>query len=129
MSSVLETMRTHDAVLVPSRHEYPEGLPITIYEALCTWTPVVASDHPMFRQRLVPDRNALVFEASKPASLAAAVARLMTDPALYRSLSKVGGEAAENYLCPLKWHDLIDTWLRGGAEDDEYLSSFSLAHH
>jgi glycosyltransferase involved in cell wall biosynthesis len=126
---VLEMMRTHDAVLVPSRHEYPEGLPITIYEALCSRTPVIASDHPMFRKRIVPDRNAVVFKASEPASLAAAVARLMTDPALYRSLSKAGGEAAENYLCPLKWHDLIDTWLTGGAESDEYLSSFSLAHH
>jgi len=125
---VLERMRTHDAVLVPSRHEYPEGLPMTIYEAFCTRTPVIASDHPMFRQRLVPDQNAIVFKASEPASLAAAVARLIASPDLYRSVSKAAGEAAENYLCPLKWHDLIDTWLKGGDESDAYLSSFSLAH-
>jgi glycosyltransferase involved in cell wall biosynthesis len=123
---VLEKMRGHDAVLVPSRHEYPEGLPMTIYEALCTRTPVIASDHPMFLQRLVPGRNALVFEASNPASLTAAVSKLMTNPDLYRSLSNASGEATDNYLCPLKWHDLIGTWLKGGAESDAYLASFAL---
>ncbi|HLW71273.1 MAG TPA: glycosyltransferase family 4 protein [Candidatus Binataceae bacterium] len=126
---VLEMMRAHDAVLVPSRHEYPEGLPFTIYEALCTRTPVVASDHPMFLRRLVRDQNALVFKAAAPASLAAAVQRLMTHPDLYRALSKATGEAAENYLCPLRLHDLINIWLQGDAEGDAYLSSFSLAGH
>jgi glycosyltransferase involved in cell wall biosynthesis len=123
---VLEQMRMHDAVLVPSRHEYPEGLPMTIYEAFCSRTPVIASDHPMFLQRLVPDGNALIFEASKPASLSAAVSRLLADPELYRSLSRAAGEAAGNYLCPLKWHDLIGTWLKGGTESDTYLRSFAL---
>jgi glycosyltransferase involved in cell wall biosynthesis len=83
---------------------------MTIYDALCTRTPVVASDHTMFRQGLVQDRNVLVFKASKPPSLAAAVARPMAKPSLYRFLSKAEGEAAENYLCPLKCHDLSDTW-------------------
>jgi glycosyltransferase involved in cell wall biosynthesis len=118
---VIERMLAHDAVLVPSRHEYPEGLPTTIYEAFCTRTPVVASDHPMFLRRLVPDRNALVFKASEPASLAAAIERLMASPELYRSLSKATGEAADNYLCPLKWRDLIDTKLTVGTGGCVYL--------
>jgi glycosyltransferase involved in cell wall biosynthesis len=126
---VLEMMRSHDVVLVPSRHEYPEGLPMTIYEAFCTRTPVVASDHPMFLRRIVPDENALVFKAAAPAALAAAVQRLMTHPDLYGAISKRAGEAAENYLCPLRFHDLINTWLQGDAEGDAYLSSFSLARH
>jgi glycosyltransferase involved in cell wall biosynthesis len=126
---VLEMMRSHDVVLVPSRHEYPEGLPLTIYEAFCTRTPVVASDHPMFLRRLVADQNALVFRAAAPVALAAAVQRLMTHPDLYCALSKGAGEAAENYLCPLRLHDLINTWLQSDAEGDAYLSSFSLAHH
>jgi glycosyltransferase involved in cell wall biosynthesis len=125
---VLDCMLTHHAVIVPSRYEYTEGIPFTIYEALCTRTPVIASDHPMFAQRLVADRNALIFKASEPASLAAAVTRLMASPDFYRVLSKASGEAAENYLCPLNWHNLIDAWLKGGAEGDGYLSTFSLAH-
>ena len=40
-AEVMEQMREHDAVVVPSRHDYPEGLPATLYEALCSRTPLV----------------------------------------------------------------------------------------
>ena len=53
-------MRRADAVVIPSRHDYPEGLPLTIYEALAARTPIIASDHPMFR-------GALVHEEHRPA--------------------------------------------------------------
>jgi glycosyltransferase involved in cell wall biosynthesis len=51
----LEAMRLHDVVLVPSRHSYPEGLPMTIYEAFCSRTPLVVSDHPMLDGRASRD--------------------------------------------------------------------------
>lgn len=126
---VLREMRSHDAVLVPSRHEYPEGLPMTIYEALCTRTPLAVSDHPMFMKRIVPDRNAVVFKERTPAALASAVERLRTTPALYRSISAAAGPAAETFLCPLKWHVLLDLWLEGGPDADAKLGSFSLRNH
>jgi len=44
-------MRSADAIVIPSRHEYPEGLPLTIYEALAARTPIVASDHQCFSAR------------------------------------------------------------------------------
>src|SRR2546430_10038779 len=66
---VLSEMRAHDAVLVPSRREYPEGLPMTIYEAPCTRTPVAASDHPMFLKRIVADSNGLAFRSADSASI------------------------------------------------------------
>jgi glycosyltransferase involved in cell wall biosynthesis len=100
---------------------------MTIYEALCTRTPVVASDHPMFLKRLVADWNGLIFRAADPASLADAVERLRTRPDLYRSLSANAGESAEKYLLPLKWHMLLDLWLRATPEADEELGTFSLA--
>jgi glycosyltransferase involved in cell wall biosynthesis len=125
---VLSEMRAHDAVLVPSRPEYPEGLPLTIYEALCTRTPLVASDHPMFRKRIVANWNGLVFRAANSAALAEAVERLRTNPELYRALSVNAGEAAENYLCPLKWHTLLDLWLQDSAESEAQLATFSLAN-
>jgi glycosyltransferase involved in cell wall biosynthesis len=124
---VIAEMRAHDAVVVPSRPAYPEGIPMTIYEALCTRTPVVASDHPMFLKRLVADWNGLIFRAADPASLADAVERLRTRPDLYRSLSANAGESAEKYLLPLKWHMLLDLWLRATPEADEELGTFSLA--
>ena len=45
---VVYLMQEADIVFVPSRHAYREGMPSTIYEALCSRTPIVASDHPMF---------------------------------------------------------------------------------
>jgi glycosyltransferase involved in cell wall biosynthesis len=123
---VLKEMRGHDVVLVPSRHEYPEGLPMTIYEALCTRTPLAVSDHPMFMKRIVPDRNAVVFKEKDPVALASAVERLRTSPELYQELSQASGPAAETFLCPLKWHVLLDLWLEGGPDADAKLGCFSL---
>ena len=125
---VLDEMRSHHAVLVPSRPEYPEGLPMTIYEAFCTRAPVIASDHPMFLKRIVADSNALVFPAGDSASLATAVERLRSNPDLYRTLSSNAGEAAEKYLLPLKWHTLLDLWLQDSPDAEAQLASFSLAN-
>jgi glycosyltransferase involved in cell wall biosynthesis len=101
---------------------------MTIYEALCTRTPVVVSDHPMFLKRIVPDRNGLMFRAADSASLANAVERLRTNPELYRALSLAAGPAAKNYLLPLKWHALLDLWLEDSADAEARLASFSLAN-
>jgi len=123
---VLDEMLSHHAVLVPSRPQYPEGLPMVIYEAFCTRTPVVASDHPMFLKRLDPDINALIFPAGNSFSIARAVERLRTSPRLYRALSEKAGKAAENYLLPLKWKMLLDLWLQDTPEAETRLASFSL---
>lgn len=49
---VVHLMREADLVVIPSRHAYAEGVPMTIYEALCSRTPIIASDHPMFQNNL-----------------------------------------------------------------------------
>jgi glycosyltransferase involved in cell wall biosynthesis len=108
---VRNAMHDHDAVVVPSRHEYPEGLPMTLYEGLCSRSPLIVSDHPMFQLRIKPYENALVFEAGSPSSLSERVRELATDRALYERLSQSAEQAAEGYLCPLKWDRLIDAWL------------------
>jgi len=126
-TEVLEQMHRHDVVLVPSRHEYPEGLPATLYEALCCRTPLVISDHPMFRLRLRPERDALTFTAGRPGELAAQLERLATDAHCYARLSRASAAAAERYLCPLQWHELIERWLRDTPEDAASLASYSLA--
>ncbi|HEY9863856.1 MAG TPA: glycosyltransferase, partial [Candidatus Obscuribacterales bacterium] len=50
--TIVPLMREADLVVVPSRHEYGEGFPKSINEALYSRTPIVASDHPMFLQKL-----------------------------------------------------------------------------
>jgi glycosyltransferase involved in cell wall biosynthesis len=115
---VAAAMRAHDAVVVPSRHEYPEGLPMTLYEGLCSRTPLIVSDHPMFALRIRGGDNALVFQAGSPSALAASVLELSSDGALYERLSRNAESAADGYLCPLKWDRLITSWLDPARGED-----------
>lgn len=126
-SRIVPLMAEHDAVVVPSRHDYPEGLPMTIYEGLCSRTPVVVSDHPMFRLKVSDGENVLVFRAAEPAALAGALARLGADPELYRRLSIGGAASAGDFFCPLKYDEVISRWLHDSADDRRELASYSLA--
>jgi glycosyltransferase involved in cell wall biosynthesis len=110
-SAVISAMRDHDAVLVPSRWSYPEGLPMTLYEALSTRTPLVTSNHPMFALRIHNCDNALVFPEQDIDGFAACIENLMSSPELYAKLSHEAEHAAEGYLCPLKYHQLIAAFL------------------
>jgi glycosyltransferase involved in cell wall biosynthesis len=108
---VVEAMREHDAVIVPSRWAYPEGLPMTLYEALCTHTPLVTSDHPAFAIKIRDRYNALVFRECQPESCAERIEELANCPTLYSQLSANATHAANDYLCPLKYDQLISEFL------------------
>lgn len=111
-SAVIGAMRAADAVLVPSRKEYPEGFPLTIYEALCSRTPLVVSDHPMFVEKLRADTSAIIFRAGDASGLAAAVRRLFETPALYAALSSNAAAAWDDLQVPAEWSSLVEAWLR-----------------
>lgn len=123
---VIALMQQSDVVVVPSRHIYPEGFPLVLYEALSTRTPIVASDHPMFRGHLVDGRTASVFPAGKPERLAARIRELLADRALYAQLSANSGEAWDRLQNPVKWGEMIERWLRLADTDREWLSAHSL---
>ncbi len=108
---VIPVMRESDIVLVPSRHDYPEGFPMTIYEALCSRTPIIASDHPMFRGKLIHQTNSLIFAAGNSVDLASCIERLVSSPELYRKLSSASSDAWNSLQIPVKWADFIDSWL------------------
>lgn len=124
---VLAEMRAHDVVVVPSHHAYPEGLPMTLYEALCVRTPLVVSDHPMFRLRIHDGQQALVHPQRDPEAMAGRIARLASDPQLYESFSRRAEASVRDYLCPLKWDRLLADFLDPAARKD--LRRYSLARH
>jgi len=124
---VLALMRSADAVVVPSRHAYPEGMPMTIYEGLSSGTPVMVSDHPMFRGRVVHLESAVVFPASDPQGLYEAARGLAADAALSRRLSAAAERTCAGFFGPLKWDQLVTRWLAGGDADHAWLRSFALA--
>lgn len=124
--TIPQLMHDADAVVVPSRHAFPEGLPLTLYEALASRTPVIASDHPMFGGHLEHGQSALVFPASRPDALAQAVRDLMGDPALYARISAGAADAWQRMQIPVKWGEMIDRWMADGPEDRHWLASHTL---
>lgn len=125
-AEIVPLMRRSDLVLLPSRHEYPEGFPCTILEAFSARTPLVASDHPMFRYGLTHDRNAVLFRASNPRALADAIADLLADPQRYRRLSEASLEnhARDPGIATLA--DAFERWL-GDDRDRAWLAQRCLA--
>ncbi|HEY6925002.1 MAG TPA: glycosyltransferase [Steroidobacteraceae bacterium] len=124
---VLAAMRAHDAVVVPSHWAYPEGLPMTIYEALCTRTPLLTSDHPMFALKLRDRDNALIFHERDPDGLARCIEELAGSAQLYAKLSTNAGKAAEMCLCPLKYDRLLSDFI--APERRRRLRDYSLAEY
>jgi glycosyltransferase involved in cell wall biosynthesis len=68
---------------------YPSGLdlndfrsPGKLFEYMASGTPIVAADYASLREVLENERNAILIEPDKPELLAAAIRRLMRDPAL-----------------------------------------------
>lgn len=108
---VQQLMRSQDIVFVPTRWDYDEGLPNTIYEALAARTPLIMSDHPAFAGRLKNGEEVLVCKAANPESLAQNVHRLLAEPALYERLSQRSGAAHDRMYIGLKWEALIRAFI------------------
>jgi len=120
-------MRAADLVVVPSRHAFSEGLPLTLYEALASRTPTVASDHPMFAGHLRDGESAAIFPGGNVLALAARIADVLRDPALYARLSEGSAAAWHRMQIPVKWGVMIDRWVRDTPEDRAWLACHSLA--
>lgn len=125
--TIIPLMREADFVIIPSRYEYPEGFPFTIFEALCSRTPIVASDHPMFVRKLSHRNNALIFPASNPIALAECLEELISSPELYESLSSASSETWKSLQLPVKWADLVNRWLFNSSENQQWLLKNTLS--
>lgn len=123
---VVTYMNKADIVVVPSRHEYPEGLPRTLYQGLCSRSPLVISDHPAFSGNLQHGKTAMIFQAGKADEMADCVSRLYFEPELCSQLSSSAQNAWESLQISLKWGDFIEYWL-ARQEDVQWFQERSLA--
>lgn len=103
-----------DLVLIPSQTEYPEGFPLTMFEAIASRTPIVCSDHPMFRSVMIDGRNASVFRAGDSRALAAAIKRTLTTPNVYAMLSNNAPMTWTALKGPADWRTMIVKWTTEG---------------
>jgi glycosyltransferase involved in cell wall biosynthesis len=115
-AEVRERMADADVVVIPSRAEFPEGFPLTMFEAVASRTPVLCSDHPVFRDLFVDGRDVALFKEGDSASLARALVRLLSNGELYHHLS-LNAEATWKLLDgPADWRTLVKTWMFEGAD-------------
>src|SRR5262249_42969378 len=113
-TEVFEMMAAADLVVVPSRTEYPEGFPLTMFEAIASRTPIVCSDHPMFREVMIDGRNASVFPAGDCHAFASAIRHTLTSSDLYAALSENAPLTWEALKGPADWRTLIFKWVTEG---------------
>jgi glycosyltransferase involved in cell wall biosynthesis len=113
-AEVFKMMAAADLVFVPSRTEYPEGFPLSMFEAVASRTPIICSNHPMFRKLMVDGRSASVFLAGDHRSFAAAVRRTLTDPLLYAALSENATLTWTALKGPADWRSMIFNWVVEG---------------
>lgn len=108
---VFQRMARATLVCVPTRHEFPEGFPLTLTEALTAHTPVLASDHPVFTRVLRDGEGLRYFPAGDPAALAQLIATIAADPAQYGLFSRQTAAAFAKLQCPVRFHEIIEAWL------------------
>ena len=126
-AEVLELMRQHDLVVIPSHPSYPEGIPYVTYDAFSVRTPLIVSDHPMFADNVIDGESGLVFRASDVAALMQACRRLMSDAALYRRLSENSLAAWKRLQMDAEWGDMIRRFLAGPARHEAWRQAHCLA--
>ncbi len=73
--------------------------PLKLFQYMASGAPIVASDLPTTREVLTHERNALLVPPGDPAALAAALRRLLSDPALAERL----GAQARRDVVPYSW--------------------------
>jgi glycosyltransferase involved in cell wall biosynthesis len=126
-TEVRSIMRAHDAVVVPSRHEYSEGLPKTLLEGLASRSPVIVSDHPAFVSRVRDGETCLVFRGGNAGALAARIEDLRASSALYEALSAASAEALATFYIGTRWHVVIGLFLNDPTNATGWVERHSLA--
>lgn len=103
-------MRNASLVVVPSRHEAPEGLPFTLLEGIASRTPVVASDHPMFVGMLKPFEGVQFFRAGNAVDFSKVAEALLMDSGSYARVSEGAVRGFQMLHCDNLMGDVLGRW-------------------
>ena len=124
---VIQLFQTSHAVCVPSRHDFGEGFPLTLFEAIASRSPIICSDHPMFTPILRHGESACIFPSGDARELANQVHRLARDGKLYHQLSLSADLTWERLSHSADWRTLIYNWVTTGP-DDSWIRSKVMAN-
>jgi glycosyltransferase involved in cell wall biosynthesis len=111
-----------DAFVIPRRDERAARsvTPLKPFEAMAMARPLVVADLPALSEIAAPDERGLAFPADDAAALAAALERLIDDPALGRRLGEAGRTwvvaertwAANGQRLRAIYDDVLERWAR-----------------
>lgn len=103
--TILDVMKRCQALIVPSL--WYEGFPLTILEAFCTGTPVIASRLGGMREIVEDGINGLHFEPGNVAQLAQRVNQVTKQPELAMFLSDNARQTYLNRYTPAKNYEML----------------------
>lgn len=126
---VFKQMRAADLVVVASHHHYPEGMPMTIYEALASRTPLLVSDHPMIVANLGEADGIRFFPAGSAEHLTSAITEVMDDSLTYDAMSVATSSTWERLQLPVEWTELVGRWIADTPNDRQWIERHSLANY
>jgi glycosyltransferase involved in cell wall biosynthesis len=103
-SEILAHLHSADCFVLSSLHE---GLGIVVQEAMYSGLPVVATDNGGQVDLITHERNGLLVPVADPRALADAIGRIVTDPALARSMGQVNRRDIEGFFMSHKGEEYL----------------------
>jgi glycosyltransferase involved in cell wall biosynthesis len=107
---MFELLRSSTFACVPTHAEFPEGMPMSLTEALASRTPVIASDCLVFTRSFVDDEGVKFFAAKDPQNLADVVRRAWESPESYKRLSLTTLNAYERVSTDFCFSSILSSW-------------------
>jgi len=109
-----DTMFDHllncDIATVPTHHEFIEGMPITLTEALASRSPVVISDVQVFRESFKDEEGVCFFPAADARKMADTILAIAKDEQRHRKLSETTIQAFQRVSCDTSFADIVLSW-------------------
>lgn len=112
ISDVPALLRDTDVYVQPS---FAEGMPNSVLEAMAAGLPVVATRVSGNEDLIADGENGLLVPPGDPGALAAAIRRLMDDPALARTMGERARTRAQQYSTPAVTSLLVRAYRLGRA--------------
>ncbi len=116
-AAIREKLRAADLVVIPGYdRNRASDISNCLRIAMSTRTPLIATDHPHYKEHLLHGVNAMIFPAGNAKSMAHRIERIMSQPQLYNQLSEALEISLQAIKVPAQWAELIDRWLHSDKE-------------
>lgn len=124
---VREKMKEVDAIVIPSRPSYAEGLPNSVVEGLVNCLPLIVTRHASTEKRLTNGINSIISNPVNPESLASNIIMLFRSPSLYESISSQCLRLYDELFIGISWYSAINLFVNDPHNRSGWVEKNSLA--